>query len=368
MPKKIAYIGIKGLPSQAGVDRVVEAIVRRLDLQRYQPVVYCSQRHVPPHTYIPGVRLVRMPSLPGKHLHAFSLYLISALHALLFGNYHMVHVHNVEACFVLPLLRLRYRVVSTSHGAAQAREKWGRVARRLIQLMEYPFVMLSNQRTTVSLPLAEYYRQQYHRPVVYLPNGVAEEAEIDEETAVSLMQRYHIQPGQFILFAAGRIIPTKGCHLLLEAYRQLETDLPLVIVGDMGHIPAYEQKLRQMADERVRFVPFVADKGTLFGLVKAARLFVFPSLVEGMSMMLLETAVCGTPILCSDIPENKAAFSDQLLYFHSADPDDLRQKLTWALAHPEEMHRMGQNAQNWVRENYLWPQIVRAYERLYETV
>ena len=368
MTKKIAYLGIKGLPSQAGADRVVEAIVRGLDGRKFQPVVYCSNKVVPEGTHIPGVQLIRMPTLPGKHLHATSLFLFAALHALFLGNYDLVHVHNVEACFILPLLRLRFKVISTSHGAAQARDKWGGLAKRLIRLTEYPYILFSNHRTSVSAPLAEYYRRQYKRPVQFLPNGVDSETRVDMETAVSLLQQYNIKPEYYILFAAGRIIPTKGCHYLLQAFRQLDTDMQLLIIGDTTHLPAYEKQLKQLADHRVHFIPFISNKETLFGLVRAARLFIFPSTVEAMSMMLLEVASLNTPIICSNIPENRTVLPEQALFFKSANVSDLQTKLSWGLDNYQQMEDLAAQAKERIGRNYLWDNIVRQYETIYEAI
>lgn len=366
--KKIAYIGIKGLPSRAGVDRVVEAIVTRIDRGAFQPTVYCSSMEPINESLFPGVRLLKVPVLPGKHLHATSLFLFAALHALFVGDYHLVHVHNVEAGYVLPLLRLRYKVISTSHGAAQARDKWGLPAKWLIGLMELPFIYLSNCVTSVSKPLAYYYKRRYRWPVHYLPNGVTDKHSVDLASAHMLLNQYGIVPGDFLLFAAGRIMATKGCHLVLEAFRDLSTTTRLVIVGDMSHNPSYEQELRKLANERVCFIPFVDNPAILFGLVQSARLFVFPSLVEAMSMMLLEAAMLGTPLISSDIPENTSVLPTSALCFRSGNAADLREKIIWALEHPEQMRRRARLIQEWVREKYHWDEIIKGYERLYATI
>ena len=129
MTKKIAYIGIKALPANAGVDTVVEKIVGRLDRARYAPTVYVNRALVPASVTIPGVRFVRVPTLPGKYFNAPLLFLLSALHALFLGNYDLINVHSVETCFVLPILRLRYKVIATARAALQrqpARQAEGR--------------------------------------------------------------------------------------------------------------------------------------------------------------------------------------------------------------------------------------------------
>ncbi|MEZ4620954.1 MAG: glycosyltransferase family 4 protein [Caldilineaceae bacterium] len=315
-----------------------------------------------------GVELVRIPTLPGKHLHATSLFLFAALHALFFGNYALVHVHNVEACFVLPLLRLRYKTIATSHGAAQARDKWGKFAKFLIRLTELPFIYVTNYVTCVSAPLTEFYRNTYGREVYFLPNGVDDHEAVDLAGAQELLAVHGIQDGQYILFAAGRVIPTKGAELLLAAFRELPGEYHLIVVGDTSQVPAYERELRGLADERVHFIPFVADKAVLLGLVSQCQLFVFPSTVEAMSMMLLEAATMQAPIVASDIPENVSVLPEQALFFKSGNVADLREKLAWSLTHTEAMSILAKKAKQHVTSNFQWNSIVKGYEELYNSL
>ena len=360
----IAYLGIKGLPSKGGAERVVEAIVHRL-ANTHKLTVYCNSRYTPKGVQVPGVRLIRIPTVPGKHLQAISLFVFSALHALFRGSYDLIHVHNAEACFVVPLLRLRYRVIATSHGPAYAREKWGRLGKALIRLGDYPYAWFPGTLTSVSRPLAEEYERRYGRRVHYLPNGVENHPPLDmDATAVTL--RANRVRDDYILFAAGRLDPTKGCHLLLEAFAQMDGDTQLVVVGDMTTVPAYGRELQQMADGRVKLIPFIHSKTELFGIVRNARFFVFPSTVEAMSMMLMEVASLGVPIVCSDIPENVSVLGEHALYFRSSDVHDLASKLKWATGRAQAMTEIGTAAQVWVRQNYSWDLIAEQYDRLYQ--
>jgi glycosyltransferase involved in cell wall biosynthesis len=366
--KRIAFIGIKGLPSKAGADRVVEAIALRMDPGKYESYVYCSGQVVPSGTRLPGIHLIRISAFTGKHLHAASLFLFAALHALIFGRYDVVHLHNVEAAFVLPILRLRYKVISTSHGPAQRREKWSGPAKKLIEWMEVPYIRMSNTVTSVSQPLAREYERRYRRAVHFVPNGVDVAENVDLETARALLDDIGVKPHSYVLFAAGRIMASKGCHLLLEAVRSIDVDVQYLIVGDASHVPAYEDKLRALADKRVHFVPFISDKATLLGLLKLSRVFVFPSTVEAMSMMLLEAASVETPVVCSDIPENTSVLLDQAVFFKSGDAKDLAVRLCWALDHPKEMEALARRASEWVNRHHGWDAIVHQYERLYTDV
>jgi glycosyltransferase involved in cell wall biosynthesis len=364
---RIAYLGSKGLPSKSGTERVVEAIVTRLS-GKHEITVYCDARYTPQETKVAGVHLIRIATIKGKHIQATYLFFISALHVL-FCRYDLIHLHGTDACFMLPLLRIKYKVVTTAHGVPGRlkRLKWGRTARFFIRLMEYPFIYLSSFATSVSKPDTDYLKARYGRNVIYIPNGVDDPVCYDLERARDRLKQLEIEPGSYLMFAAGRIDPTKGCHLILEALNRLGNSYKLIIVGDLNQVPAYSDHLRQIADQKqVIFLPPIADRELLFGLVKLARLFIFPSTDEGMSMMLLEAASLQTPLLCSDIPENKAIMQDNVLYFQSQDSVDLASKVDWAVHHSAEMAVLGQKAGLCVKDSFTWDRIVDQYENLYK--
>ena len=220
--------------------------------------------------------------------------------------------------------------------------------------------------TSVSLPVAEYYRKKYKRHIRYVPNGVDTDPPVNMEAAESKLKSNGVKPN-YILFAAGRLDPIKGCHLLLQAYSRIKTERQLVVVGDMVTLSEYGQALRKLASAMVRFVPFIESRAELLGIVRGACFFVFPSTVEAMSMMLLEVASLGVPILCSDIPANTAILPTQAKYFRSGEVNDLSEKLQWALEHPEAMSELGRQAKAWVKEKFSWDVIAEEYNQVYQT-
>lgn len=373
---KIAYIGIKGLPSKGGAERVVEAIVRRLASQ-HDLTVYCSQHYTTPGTSIPGVRLIRLPCFTGKYSHMTSFDFLAAWHAVLHGDYDLIHLHTIEASFVLPILRSRYKVITTAHARHSAvkvnplnrvSDKWGPVSTTLMSLMEIPYATLSNAMTSVSEQNARELSQSFHKRVRYIPNGVDREPEVNLDAARAILDRYQIKEGSYLIFAAGRIMASKGGHLLVEALESVPTHYRLVMIGDSANADGYSRGDNSHSDRKVILIPFIADKTSLLGLLKLSHLFIFPSVREAMSMMLLEAASVGVPILCSDIPGNTAVLPEHALYFRSQDVQDLREKLEWALGHAEEMRALGEKAQEHVLKNYSWDEIVLQYDRLYAEV
>jgi len=365
---RIAHIGSKGIPSKGGTERVVEAVATR-HAREHEVTVYGSE-HVCSTGMYEGVRVLAIPALAAKHLGPVVLQFRAALHALLRERYDVVHVHASENGFVVPLLRLRYPVVTTNHGPAYEREKWGVVARRLIRANERSSVRFATVATAVAANQAEQLSERYGRRVVHVPNGVDPQEPTAIDEALAMLDDHRLARGEYVLFAAARVDPTKGCHTLLEACHLLEAPPPVLVIGDLGHAPGYEAQLRKLAEGLpVTFVPRLDDKSVLMGLLQNCRVFVFPSTVEAMSMMLLEALAVGSVGLASDIPENSDVVPPGYPTFRAADAADLSRHLKTLLAWGDEerQHQVEAGSQ-WVHARFDWDRIAAEYERLYREV
>jgi poly(A) polymerase Pap1 len=66
---------------------------------------------------------MRLPIPPGKYVHITLEDFLAVWHAVLWGDYNLIQLQNVESGFILPILRLKYQVVATCHGFAYYRAK-----------------------------------------------------------------------------------------------------------------------------------------------------------------------------------------------------------------------------------------------------
>jgi glycosyltransferase involved in cell wall biosynthesis len=115
-----------------------------------------------------------------------------------------------------------------------------------------------------------------------------------------------LEHSAFVVVCARRLVPRMGIGALLDAWAELDGELPagstVLIVGD-GPL---EANLRRRANGprlagRVRLLGRVTDE-QLLNVYRAADLAAVPSLAaEGFGLVVLEAAACGTPSLVSDV-------------------------------------------------------------------
>jgi glycosyltransferase involved in cell wall biosynthesis len=127
--------------------------------------------------------------------------------------------------------------------------------------------------------------------VVTIPLGVDHERysprPVDADAALDL-------PERFLLYPAN-LWPHKNHARLLRAFAAVrDADLRLLLVGQ-----TYGRPLPGPADARVRHLGYV-DDDTLARLYRRATAVVFPSLIEGFGLPLLEAMASGCPVAATD--------------------------------------------------------------------
>ena len=97
--------------------------------------------------------------------------------------------------------------------------------------------------------------------------------------------------------------------MLIDAAAMLQADrrLRVLIVGDGPEKPNLQDQVAERGlQDIVRFRSDVAEHTEVFALMKAARVFVFPSLREGFGIAPLEALACGTAVVTTSHPDNQA--------------------------------------------------------------
>ncbi len=363
---RVAMIGQKGYPPvHGGIERHVAELARRLAPLGFAVDIYSRPHYsrLTGETDVPGVRVIRLPSLATKHFDAISHTLLATADAMRRGA-DIVHYHALGPGLLAwaPRFLARQRTVVTVHGLDWQREKWGRVARAVLKLGELASARAPQRTIVVSQDLREHYLKQHRAVTDYIPNGITPPVYRD----ATLLQEGGL-PATYILFAA-RIVPEKGLHLLLDAHGRLPAPLrrayPLVVAGDAGFTPGYATRLRERAHPEVHFLGFVHG-ALLETLFSQATVMVLPSAMEGLSITLLEAMAYGRCCLVSDIPPNLEATAGHAASFPSGDAVALGAALAALLDDPGRRDELGRQAQLHAIEHYSWDRVAARTAALY---
>ena len=255
---------------------------------------------------------------------------MASMDQLIRGTSDIAHYHAFGQSILSFIPKIRgKKILLQGHGLEWMRSKWGIGGRLFFKLTERPSVRIADTVTVVSKVQKEYLKEKYGIDAAYLPPGIDNPVNRKPERIKSL----GLKGNDYILFAS-RLVREKGAHYLIDAYRRLETDKKLVIVGDVTNEDAYKNELRKLAgvtNENVLFAGFVSRE-MLQEFYTNAYLFAPPSEIEGLSAGLLEAMSYGNACLVSDIPENKEGLGDKGFYFKNKDADDLSAKLKMLLS------------------------------------
>lgn len=361
---KIAMIGHKRIPTrEGGVEIVVSELSTRLVVKGHRVDAYNRRgSHVSGKEFVSrigkeyeGIRIITIPTFENKSLNAIVYSFLASVRAL-FGGYDIIHYHAEGPCAMLWLPKLfGKRVVATIHGLDWQRSKWGNFASRVLKFGEKMASRHADEIIVLSANMQDYFKKTYGRDTVYISNGIARQERVK---AKKIAKKWNLHEEEYILFLA-RIVPEKGAHYLIEAYKQLRTDKKLVIAGGSSHSMDYFQELKALAgqNENIIFTDFVGGRD-LEELFSNAYVFVLPSDVEGMAIGLLEAMSYGNCCLVSDIPENTEVVENKAISFKRSNVQDLKKQLEELIADPEKVKQYKKEAADFICQKYNWDCIV----------
>jgi len=370
---KIVMFGHKRIPSrEGGVEIVVEELSTRMAALGHR--VVCLNRgghHVSGTEFdrqisgdFRGVGLKTLPTIDRKGLAAVSSSFFGAL-AAAFGNADVVHIHAEGPAFMCWLPRLLgKRVIVTVHGLDWQREKWKQgFGAKYIRLGEKMAVRFADEIIVLSKGVQEYFRKECGRETVLIPNGISRP---NPRAPERIAAEYGLKKQGYLLFL-GRLVPEKGIHYLIEAFRKIQTDMPLVIAGGTSDTDEYGQQLKKAAskDPRILFTGFVQGQ-MLEELYSNAYLYILPSDLEGMPLSLLEAMSYGNCCLVSDIPECADVVEDHGVTFPRGNTEALKDRLQDLCDDPDRVEAYRKEASDFICGRYNWDDVVQRTLNIYQ--
>lgn len=275
----------------------------------------------------------------------------------------IVHLHAVGPAFLAPLARfLGLRVVVTHHAADYRREKWGRLARLLLETGERLGMRCAHGPIAVSETLQESVQRRYGVRPTLIPNGAPRAMRLETR---AVLEELGLEVGRYVLCVA-RIDQVKRQLDLVEAFERAGlAGWKLVLVGALDERDDYARRVvaRGACNPDV-ILPGYRQGRALRELYSHCGVFVLPSSLEGQPIALLEALSYGAAVLASDIPENRALPIGAGSFFRVGDHAALASALKGAEAAP----RARADVTHILRETYSWRRAAHMTRSVYDRV
>ena len=201
-----------------------------------------------------------------------------------------------------------------------------------------------------------------------IPNGVdtARWSPAGPSTNALLQKNVRQQlGGERIFLYMGRLVTEKNVEALLRAWRLVSPEgCRLVVVGDG---PLTSNLQNQFSDPQILWWGYEPDLDTRIALLQCAEVFLLPSLVEGLSLALLEAMATGTACVATDAGADGEVLAGGAGIVMSTQgvTTQLRTLLPVLRDQPVLTAELGRRARERVLERYTIGTNIDAIEKLY---
>lgn len=208
--------------------------------------------------------------------------------------------------------------------------------------------------------------------IAVIPNGVDIFSFLKLELSTQeYLKRMNLTQADPLLLLPARITPRKNIELALRTLAALRSEFPqaqLLVTGPLGaHNPAnveYFARLKRLRRElglehSAHFLAEITSEyvpdAVIADFYRLADALFFPSYEEGFGIPILEAALAGRPIFCSDIPPLRALGGKEVTYFSpDAEPEEIAARMA-AYFRENPLYILASR----VRRNFSWEQIYR---------
>jgi glycosyltransferase involved in cell wall biosynthesis len=175
--------------------------------------------------------------------------------------------------------------------------------------------------------------------VAVIPNGV----DIEKYAPGASDFKETVKAGALVGYL-GRVDPEKNVDILVRAFQDVDAadDVKLVIVGSGSEKRRLD---RRYGSPRVVFTGQVLDEVERISMLRAMDIFVLPSMVEGLSLSLLEAMACGVAPVATDVGSDGEALRGAGIVLDTKDLDgQLRLALRTLIEFPDFRSELGRRA------------------------
>jgi glycosyltransferase involved in cell wall biosynthesis len=299
--KPVKVLHVVGVMNRAGTETMLMNIYRQIDKEKVQ-FDFVSYSNKEGH-YDEEIR-----NLGGRVITLSNTQSVKDLYHVIKQNgpYQALHAHTLFHCGVANIAAILTGIPIRISHAHTTLDKNDSISRKIyIKLMRMVINMASTKRLACSKGAGKYlFGEKYLRKssYSYFPNVINYGELLNErEEEVSNFKREVGLEDKLVFGHIGRFIDAKNHLYIIEIFKCLlkkEPNARLLLVGEGDLKQDIENRAKDEGiSESIRFVGVRQDIATM---LQSMDVFLFPSIYEGLGLVLLEAQAAGVPCIVSE--------------------------------------------------------------------
>lgn len=361
---RIAFIGTRGYPYvYSGFETFIGELAERLTKKGFDITVYCH-RHLFPRQprMVNGIRLVYLPTIPGKFSSQFVHSLQAMAHACLKKYSVLLVVNAANGPFGLLTRLLGQKAAIHVDGLEWRRPKWKGLGGRYFHWAAKVASRLYDVLLTDSAEMQKIYEGEFGRR----PEVIAYGATVRSDARPERLRRWDLSARGYFLIV-GRLVPDNNADLIIREFLATDSSRKLVIVGDVPYRDAFARKLRSVTDPRILFTGYVRDREDLASLYTFCYAYLHGHEFGGTNPALLGALGAGAAVFALDTVFSREVLANGAYgLMFTKKSGDLTSLIQTVEGQPDRLESFRQSGPRRISENYSWEKIADQYKNLFE--
>lgn len=227
------------------------------------------------------------------------------------NNYDIVHAHTLFNCgTVMIAAKLAGVKIRISHAHTNLDNITNLMKKFYINIMRILIILFSTNYIACSNSAGKYlFGKNIIKNNKYkvLPNYVDYTKFLNCDNNISLISKLKLNDDDIIIGHIGRFVDAKNHNFLIEVANKMinkDNRIKLILVGDGPLKEEIEKKVVKLGiSDNVFFLGLRKDVDFI---LNSCDIFIFPSIYEGLGLVMLEAQACGLPCLVSEAIQPEA--------------------------------------------------------------
>ena len=181
--------------------------------------------------------------------------------------------------------------------------------------------------------------------------------QITSQTLKTVKENFGIPASDFVFTFIGRLVGDKGINELVEAFVQVQQEVPHARLLLVGSLEADLDPLDDQTLQTIKQHPQITTTGyqsDVRPFLALSRVFVFPSYREGFPNVVLQAAAMKVPCIVSDINGCNEIIQDQINggVVPPKQVQPLVEKMKYFYTHPDRLNEFAQKTKERIHQYY----------------